>query len=332
MVADRRVDFGYEYCWIICPSCRDRTRLTFEQYVTGERVRCVHCGDTVTTEDEHDLAVSAPDDVALDPSALSGVAWYHTSTYREWPPMNDEPTDSAIHLGTYEAAIENMLRRMRNESDADSQFHLHRVTLCVDPKDVTDVRGEASNWVGLTAQSVVRANGHRVLRYINRHEHKGSISLAVVPAVIATVQTVAIPFATCDRPCAAAAQAAIAYASECAAIEAARPDTSGIGRLERRFPKTAKDPKVAAIAHAAKACDDASSQAFAQFSKALEDSYLAGIAAPVRTMFVGALQSKKFDSATDWNETFCRVAELLTAPDRVIAALSTAPTRVLTGD
>ncbi len=193
MVADRRVDFGYAHCWIICPSCTDRTRLTFEQYVTGERVRCVRCGVTVTTEDEHDLAVSAPDDVALDPSALSGVAWYHTSTYREWPPMNEEPTDSAIHLGTYEAAIENMLRRMRNESDADSQFHLHRITLCVDAKDVTDVRGEASNWFGLTAQSVVRADGHRVLRYINRHEHKGSISLAVVPpSVIATVQTVTI--------------------------------------------------------------------------------------------------------------------------------------------
>jgi len=332
VVADRRVDFGYAHCWIICPSCTDRTRLTFEQYVTGERVRCVRCGVTVTTEDEHDLAVSAPDDVALDPSALSGVAWYHTSTYREWPPMNEEPTDSAIHLGTYEAAIENMLRRMRNESDADSQFHLHRITLCVDAKDVTDVRGEASNWFGLTAQSVVRADGHRVLRYINRHEHKGSISLAVVPSVIATVQTVTIPLAICNRPCAAAAQAAIAYAAECAAIEAARPDTSGIGRLERQFPKTAKDPKVAAIAHAAKACDDASSQAFAQFSRALEDSYLAEIAAPVRAMFVGALQSKKFDSATDWNETFCRVAELLTAPDRVIATVSTAQTRVPTGD
>jgi hypothetical protein len=35
----------------------------------------------------------------------------------------------ALHLGTYEAAIESMLRRMRNQADGGSQFYLYRVQL-----------------------------------------------------------------------------------------------------------------------------------------------------------------------------------------------------------
>ncbi|SDR20768.1 hypothetical protein SAMN04489765_3838 [Tsukamurella pulmonis] len=30
----------------------------------------------------------------------------------------------ALHVGTYEAAVENMLRRMRNQNDLASQFYL----------------------------------------------------------------------------------------------------------------------------------------------------------------------------------------------------------------
>jgi hypothetical protein len=37
--------------------------------------------------------------------------------------------NQAIHLGTYEAAIDSMLRRMRNQGDQDSVFYLHRVRL-----------------------------------------------------------------------------------------------------------------------------------------------------------------------------------------------------------
>lgn len=36
-----------------------------------------------------------------------------------------------LHVGTYETAIENMLRRMHDEAEAQSVFYLHRVALRV---------------------------------------------------------------------------------------------------------------------------------------------------------------------------------------------------------
>lgn len=115
--------------------------------------------------------------------------------------MKEAPEAPAIHLGTYEAAIENMLRRMADEGDVNAQFYLHRVRLAVDPGDIADqVRQEFSDWVGYVPQSVIRADGYRVLRYVNRHEHKGGISLAVVPSVIAAVQTIAIPLPPLSPP------------------------------------------------------------------------------------------------------------------------------------
>ncbi|MEU2142075.1 hypothetical protein [Nocardia rhamnosiphila] len=88
---------------------------------------------------------------------MRGLYWYHSSTHAVWPDRDFDPaaqlTDEtkrrmesqtgpgaverwaarqkskALHVGTYEAAIESMLRRMDNQSDAASQFYLHRVQL-----------------------------------------------------------------------------------------------------------------------------------------------------------------------------------------------------------
>ncbi len=47
-----------------------------------------------------------------------------------------EHTSKALHVGTYEAAIENMLRRMNDELDSHAQFYLYRVELDLDPRKI----------------------------------------------------------------------------------------------------------------------------------------------------------------------------------------------------
>lgn len=266
MITDRPVDFGNEECWLLCPSCTSRTRMSFSECSAGATVQCENCGADLSTRDPLDCAVAAVDDPALHADSIAVLSWFHTSTWQIWPPMKESPEVAAIHLGTYEAAVENMLRRMAEESDADAQFYLHRVRLALNPGDVADqVRQEFSNDVGYVPQSFVRADGYRVLRYVNRHEHKGGISLAVVPSVIAAVQTIAIP-------------------------------------LPLRTPPSIQDP---------------------------EDAYLPGISAAVRAAFVGAaLELKPADRDTQRNVMFCRLANVLTAPELVISAVSKAPIRI----
>jgi hypothetical protein len=124
-------------------------------------MQCEHCERTIhfgravcALRDEHDPA--------LGNQRISQFTWYHTSTSKDWPSAThadrvaaefqglakrlgdrlpgfiERESTKALHVGTYEAAVENMLRRMRNQADAHSQFYLHRVTLEVDPARINE--------------------------------------------------------------------------------------------------------------------------------------------------------------------------------------------------
>ena len=121
--------------------------------VNGGGVPCGACADAIEVGWEA-TAPRDPDDPALSNDNVAGVAWYHTSTFAEWPSpgygevvgaqlrqfastmpatefarMVKREQTKALHVGTYESAIENMLRRMYDQNDANSDFYLHRVAL-----------------------------------------------------------------------------------------------------------------------------------------------------------------------------------------------------------
>ncbi len=50
--------------------------------------------------------------------------------------VRDQP--EALHVGTYEAAIENVLRRIRDHRDDLTAFYLHRVAIRVGLNSVND--------------------------------------------------------------------------------------------------------------------------------------------------------------------------------------------------
>src|SRR5699024_2742462 len=93
-------------------------------------------------------------DPALNDDLVAQFFWYHTSTQPDWPSRDFDPAADltpgirrmmggdervtawaarqrakALHVGTYEAAVHNMLRRMRDQADRGNQFYLYRVHL-----------------------------------------------------------------------------------------------------------------------------------------------------------------------------------------------------------
>ncbi|RFA06626.1 hypothetical protein B7R21_19275 [Subtercola boreus] len=150
------------------------------------------------------------------------MSWYHTSTEPNWPARALDPISrltevtkermravgsdgksferwaegqlaKALHVGTYEAAIENMLRRMSDQDDAHEQFYLYRVQLHPESIIEPGVHKEPTNFVGDVVLEEVCTPGVNVYRYVNTREDPSSISLAVNVKAIHSVQGIPIP-------------------------------------------------------------------------------------------------------------------------------------------
>lgn len=218
---------------------------------SGEK--CAGCGLTCEHEDAPRVTVD-PDDPALDDAEVARFAWYHTSTQTDWPTKSFDPAAAltpetrmrmggdrhvaawaarqrakALHVGTYEAAIHNMLRRMHDQADHDSQFYLYRVHL----KATVVVREgwliDPSNFVGDVVLDEVCPPGVDVARYVNYHEDPGGLSLALGRDAIAGVQRIAVPLPdACDIDWVRDAVAALTSASATLV-----PATGKLGRFLR---------------------------------------------------------------------------------------------------
>lgn len=204
---------------MLCGSCQHGFRIDLDWIDRWEQAEetCPGCGLTCEHEDAPRVTVD-PGDPALDDYRVTQYFWYHTSTHPDWPARNFDPAGvltletrrrmggdqrvaawaarqraKALHIGTYEAAVHNMLRRMQNQADRGSQFYLYRVHL----KPSVAVREgwliDPSDFVGDVVLDEVCPPGIDVARYLNYHEDPGGLSLALGRHAIAGVQRVAIP-------------------------------------------------------------------------------------------------------------------------------------------
>ena len=231
--------------------CRDRVVMTFEDRANG-RARTCSSGHDVSAQEEYP-ALTDPSDVATDPAEIERLVWYHTSTRADWPPIDESPTASATHLGTFESAIENMFRRMHNQSDAESQFYLHRVRIACPPAEVSPLGQELSDFMGNVWLSNLYDARFPLVRYVNVHEHPGSISLAVVPSAITHLQTLAVPLSLDTEESTTSRDAFTSYIADLDRVEARRP----CRRAQPHRPAKAADPEITAIADADHECDQA---------------------------------------------------------------------------
>lgn len=222
---------------------------------------CPACGTDCQVEERPNFWAEQ-DDPSYDDSKVRETYWYHTSTHANWPARAFNPTAAltditkrrmqkigtdgrglerwaraqrtkALHLGTYEAAIENMLRRMTNQDGADEQFYLYRVRLSRDAGIEPGVHTEPTNFVGDVQLSETCAPGIDVFRYVNTHEDPSSISLAVTLDAILAVQGIPVPVAVdAAHPW---VRAAAARLLDAASLPAPQPKTT-LERMRRHMP------------------------------------------------------------------------------------------------
>jgi hypothetical protein len=215
---ERQIDFSRER-QMLCGHCDHRWRVDLDWIDRWEQggEKCPGCGLTCEHEDAPRVTVD-PGDPALDDEGVARFSWYHTSTQPDWPTRDFDPAAvlapetrrmmggeqrvsawaarqraKALHVGTYEAAVHNMLRRIRDQADQRSQFYLYRVRL---KPSVVVRKGwlvDPSNFVGDVGLDEVCPPGVDVARYLNYHEDPGGLSLALGREVIAGVQQVPVP-------------------------------------------------------------------------------------------------------------------------------------------
>lgn len=227
---------------------------------------CPECRTDCQVEERPDFWV-VQDDSSYEDSNVRDVYWYHTSTHANWPDRTFDPTarltdetkqrfqdigtdgralerwaqgqkTKALHLGTYEAAIENMLRRMSDQDSADDQFYLYRVRLSPNAAIEPGVHKEPTDWVGDVQLAKVCAPGINTFRYVNTHEDPSSVSLAVTTDAIQAVQGIPIPLAIdAANPWISAAAARLL---EAASLPAPQPKTA-LERMRRTAPSALSD-------------------------------------------------------------------------------------------
>lgn len=203
-----------------CGRCRHEWHVTaewlerFDQALEG----CPVCGTDCRSEGRP-VFCAEPESRWHDDTAVRESYWYHSSAHENWPDKDFDPAadltvatkrrfeamglsvedwaarqkSKALHVGTYEAAIENTLRRLDDQRGALDQFYLYRVQLTSDCVIEPDVQPEPTDWVGNAYLAEVVTSGSTVLRYVNVHEDPSSVSLALEPVAIRAVQSIPIP-------------------------------------------------------------------------------------------------------------------------------------------
>lgn len=287
--------------------------------------QCPGCGLTCEHEDAPRATVD-PDDPALDDDLVARFSWYHASTHPDWPPKHFDPAADltaetrlmmggeqhvaawaarqrakALHVGTYEAAVHNMFRRMDHQADSRSRFYLYRV--CLKPSVVVREGWliDPSDWLGDVVLAEVYPSGIDVARYLNYHEDAGGISLALGREAVASVQQVAIPLLdggdgdwTCET---------------IAALESASdvpiPVTGKLGRfMQPSSPRRTLGREL---------------------GRALSDR----LPVNLRHQFESAVSFGKGDDPAQWASRAAGLLELVADPQRVLAALDAAASRRL---
>lgn len=215
---ERAVSFDYDY-QMRCPACQELTKLPSATYASepnGAHMVCGRCGSDIHFGPAV-MGLRDADDPTVSDLQVAAFTWYHTSTDPDWPPHEMPVPDStneflgelmtptafeavhrrlttqALHVGTYEAAVESMLRRMLDQDDAGSQFYLYRVRLRNGLILEAGWRDENQAEAAQITQPDLEGAGLDGIRYLNVHESPGSISLAVQRSAVAAVQVIAIP-------------------------------------------------------------------------------------------------------------------------------------------
>lgn len=303
----------------------------FERWSRGSEA-CPHCG-VDSSQERATTLVADPADPALKATDVSGLSWWHTTTHEDWPRSDfdlletldactrlrmgepalarweDAQKKKALHVGTYEAAVHNMLRRITDQAGASKQFYLARVTLRPDVVVADECREEVPTLMGDVPLAEACPPGIDVTRYINLHEGPGGISLALGRGAIHRVQSLAVPLPVTSLPAwAEHAQATLADASP--DLFALPESDDPLTRLRRQQggPPQVTSRRI-------------------QAQQAMATEAIDGMPANLHGALTAMIQIDNEAEPSDWVERLVGFVQLITQPGVVIAAVRNAPDR-----
>jgi hypothetical protein len=245
-------------------------------------------------------------------------------------------TTKALHLGTYETAIENMLRRMHDEHDGGVQFYLYRVAIRILPGRINSgYRDENHDGAAQLTIAEIDQDDLDAVRYLNVHEGTGVLSLAVRPNVITAVQRTALPLheialppvpQLLDRDIETLAQARDE-------MEQAQAKIASIPHSRRRMMYFGVYDDPDGLAKKAGDLEHRYIELWNQLKDRLAESYLPGVSKPIRRDFNEAMASWKSANPTVDADGFVAryrtMAALLERSPEVISYVAAQPSRSL---
>lgn len=357
-LAERSDGFTYEYR-MRC-ACGETSALSVDDYFAearNARMDCAHC-DREIHFGPAAAALRDPNDPALQDNFVSAFAWYHTSTSPDWPSPGyaaqfeshlkwverdfgisrdnylAQQTSKALHVGTYEAAIENMLRRMENQHDSTNQFYLYRVALRLTPGRINiSYRDENHAVASDISVAEISEAGLDAVRYLNVHEAMGTLSLAVVPSAIAAVQCVPIPTAVAisdDQP--ASVRAAVEGVRKATVmLRTAEEALSSIDPRVRRMMTLGIRPDPDGAAKRIGKLEQMYYRSWHDLQEHLASEYLPDVSVVIRRDFNDAVAGLRDENPGAFVQRYRRLASLLERPSEVIAEVSTRAWRFVGG-
>ena len=312
-----------------CGSCRHEWNVNAEWLARFDRALefCPNCGTDCQSEDRPNFC-AGQDDAAHDDSLVRELYWYHSTTHVNWPAKDFDPTalltdatkdrmrdlgaggglerwaerqrTKALHIGVYEAAIENMFRRMRDQDGSAEQFYLYRVQLSPDCVIEAGVHGEPTDFVGDARLADVCGPGVNMFRYVNSHEAPSSVSLAVGVDAIHAVQRISLPLPV------PATDSWVLDATSRLRDAVSRPDPmprTALERIRRQMPS-----------------------ALVVEARRLEAEIAATLPSEVRDKFYARFEETSFDADPGaYSAKLVGLAGLVTNPDAVIGSLDSEP-------
>jgi hypothetical protein len=325
------------------------------------RMVCAHCGRAI----HFGPAVAAlrdRDDAALIDNAINSLAWYHTSTSADWPSANfatrfanelswidrdfgitreryiAKHTTKALHVGTYETAVENMLRRMDDQGDGRSDFYLYRVALSVDPGRINHgYRDENHEIAADISVSELDGDNLDAVRYLNVHEAMGTLSLAVRPTAIAAVQSIRIPIdglaVTVDSS--ALRKSTDAVHSAMTELLKSKSAAAALDPRNLRMMQLGARPDPTGLAKRLGKSENQLSDSWRQLKQELEELCLPNVSVAIRRDFNDAIghwrREGSDESVLDFISRYRSMAALLENPTEVIRAFDGRPWRIVNG-
>jgi hypothetical protein len=350
---ERSVSFRYGYN-MECEHCGGITPLSASTYYREQshsaRIKCGHCHRDIHFG-PFVLALRDAGDPVLDDRVALDTAWYHTSTHPRWPP-DDRPMtaaevaflrgatseevdervrerieNQALHLGTYEAAIESMLRKMQDQGMAGERFWLYRVALRRDVTIEHGYRNETIRDVAQITQADLGDSG--AIRYLNTWESPGSISLAVYPRSLEAVRGIPLPVEALGTGVSPSlVRRAARIRNRVSQIEATRQDKPN--HLE-----TLRQRQAAWLGGSLERdATPEQDRLLEEISKLIRCEYLPGVSLTVREQFSDAMTAwgesqESSPGDVPFMERFATMAALLTRPADIHRALDAETPREL---